>query len=257
VAVAEFDEPAAVIVKHATPCGAAARPTLAEAFTAALAGDPESAYGCVVAVNRAVDRAAAEAINATPFLEALGAPAFPADAFDLLKNRKARRFVLLPEDLVDRAAWQAPALRAVRGGVLAQDRDARALRDADLRVVTRRAPSEAERRALLFAWRVVKHARSNAVVLARDGATVGIGAGVTSRVLAVRNALHTAGERARGAVLASDGFFPMADGVELAAAAGVTAIIQPGGSIRDDEVVAAADAAGLAMITTGVRCFVH
>jgi phosphoribosylaminoimidazolecarboxamide formyltransferase/IMP cyclohydrolase len=256
-AVAEFDEPAAVIVKHATPCGAAVRSTVADAFAEALAGDPVSAYGCVAAVNRAVDAAAAEAINATPFLEVLAAPGYEPAAFESLKNRKTRRFLAAPRAMFNLGAWPRPTMRALRGALLVQDPDTRVVQRGDLHVVTERAPGDTELEDLLFAWHVVRHARSNACVLARGRATVGIGAGTTNRLDAVRLAVHTAGERACGAVLASDGFFPMADGLEAAIAAGVTAVIQPGGSIRDEEVAAAANKAGVAMAFTGVRAFVH
>ncbi len=256
-AVASFTRPAAVIVKHATPCGVAEDESPSRAYARALAGDPVSAYGCVAAVNRPVDEELAAAINDTPFLEVLAAPAFTPEGFARLKNTKTRRFVELPAAMFDATAWSEPWVRPVRGGVLVQDPELHTLDAASLRVVTARAPSEGEQAALVFAWQVVRHARSNAIVLARDGATVGIGAGTTSRVEAVHAALRTAGDRAAGAVIASDAFFPMADGLEAAARAGVTAAIQPGGSIRDEEVIAAANAAGMAMVLTGVRCFVH
>jgi phosphoribosylaminoimidazolecarboxamide formyltransferase/IMP cyclohydrolase len=262
--VAEFEVPSVVIVKHANPCGAASAPTLAEAWALALRCDPVSAFGGVVAVNRTLDEAAAAAI-ADIFAEVVIAPEAEPAALAALARKKNLR-VLLTGAMPDRAAG-GRTVRSVSGGLLAQTRDAGRVEAADLRVVTRRAPTQAEAADLLFAFRVCKHVRSNAIVYAKDGATVGIGAGQMSRVDSARIAAWKAEQAAvaaglpetltRGSVVASDAFFPFADGLDAAVAAGATAVIQPGGSIRDAEVIAAADAAGLAMAFTGMRHFRH
>jgi len=252
-AVGDFPDPTAVIIKHNTPCGVASAETLAEAVLQALVGDPVSAFGGIIAVNRPFDGAAAEALGDL-FVEAIAAPAFTPEARSLLSRRSDCRLLeMAPEaELPPDLSWE---LRSVRQGILLQDPDA--LGDLEWQVVSARPPTEEERESLAFAWRVVRHVRSNAIVLARGRATVGIGAGQMSRVDAVRMAVLKAGDRSRGAVLASDGFFPFPDGVEEAARAGVTAIVQPGGSVRDRQVIAAADAAGLAMLFTGRRHFRH
>jgi phosphoribosylaminoimidazolecarboxamide formyltransferase/IMP cyclohydrolase len=262
--VAEFDAPSVVIVKHANPCGAASASTLAEAWALALRCDPVSAFGGVVAVNRTLDEAAASAI-AEMFAEVVIAPDLEPAALAALARKKNLR-VLLTGAMPDRAAG-GRLVRSVSGGLLAQTRDAGRVEAADLRVVTRRAPTEAEGADLLFAFRVCKHVRSNAIVYVKDAATVGIGAGQMSRVDSARIAAWKAEQAAlaaglpetltRGSVVASDAFFPFADGLDATAAAGATAVIQPGGSIRDAEVIAAADAAGLAMVFTGMRHFRH
>jgi phosphoribosylaminoimidazolecarboxamide formyltransferase/IMP cyclohydrolase len=261
---AEFTRPAVVIVKHANPCGVALGATLREAWDRALACDPVSAFGGVVAVNRALDVDAAEAIGRI-FAEVVIAPAIADEAAPILARKSALR-VLVAGSVPD-PALPGRSLRSVAGGLLVQERDAAASRPADLRVVTRRAPSEREIADLLFAEIVAKHVKSNAVVFARDGATLGIGAGQMSRVDSVRIAAGKAAEAGRaagqqepptrGSVLASDAFFPFADGVEAAIAAGATAILQPGGSRRDGEVAAAAERAGVAMVFTGTRHFRH
>ncbi|MHB8730460.1 MAG: bifunctional phosphoribosylaminoimidazolecarboxamide formyltransferase/IMP cyclohydrolase [bacterium] len=253
--VREFGETAAVVVKHGIPCGVALAGTAREAYLGAREGDPVSAFGGIVAINRAVDCAAAEAINET-FLEAVIAPAFDEDAVALLGRKKAVRLLetgpLGPAGPTPGVDW-----RRVRGGLLVQDRDALDLVEADVKVVTSRAPIDAEWRDLRFAWTVCRHVRSNAIVFARGRQVVGVGAGQPNRVESVRIAGRVAGDRARGAAMASEAFFPFADGVEAAAAAGITAVIQPGGSKRDPEVIAAAEAAGMAMVTTGIRHFRH
>ncbi|MEX0696929.1 MAG: bifunctional phosphoribosylaminoimidazolecarboxamide formyltransferase/IMP cyclohydrolase [Dongiaceae bacterium] len=261
---AEFERPAVVIVKHANPCGVAVGDDLAAAYARALACDPVSAYGGIVAVNRPLDAAAAEAI-AGLFVEVVIAPQVDEGARAALAAKPNLR-LLETGGLPDPAA---PGLesRSLAGGFLVQERDAGRVAERDLKVVTRRAPSARERADLLFAFKVAKHVKSNAIVYARDGATVGIGAGQMSRVDAARiaawkarAAADAAGEkdsRAEGSVVASDAFFPFADGLLLAAAAGATAVIQPGGSLRDAEVIAAADEAGLAMVFTGMRHFRH
>ena len=249
--------PAVVIVKHLSPCGLAIGATAAAAFPAALASDPGSAFGGVIAVNRPVDAAfVAQPALADLFVEAVIAPTFSAEAVDWFAARKKNcRLVALGQSIAD-----APPLvewRAIRGGLLAQTRDAGDPPAAGWRVVSRRAPSAGEEAALRLAWIAVQHVKSNAIVLAHETATVGIGGGLPSRVDAVRLAAAKAGERARGAALASDAFFPFADGIEAAAAAGVTAVVEPGGSVRDDEVIAAADRLGLALVFTAARHFRH
>ncbi len=253
--VAEFTAPAVVIVKHANPCGVATGVDPAAAFEAALRCDPVSAFGGIVALNRVLDAAAAEKISAI-FTEVIIAPDATAGALDILASRKNLRLLLaggVPDPAAPGTNW-----RSVAGGFLVQSRDT-ARPEAGMRVVTRRAPTGTEMADLTFAFRVCKHVKSNAVVYARDGATVGVGAGQMSRVDAARMAAWKmqAGNLADGCVAASDAFFPFADGIEAVIAAGATAIIQPGGSVRDDEVIAAADQAGIAMVFTGIRHFRH
>jgi phosphoribosylaminoimidazolecarboxamide formyltransferase/IMP cyclohydrolase len=262
--VAEFARPAVAIVKHANPCGVAVGASLREAWDKALACDPVSAFGGVVALNRPLDRTAAEAIGRL-FVEVVIAPEVEPDAAARLAARAGLR--LLVAGAVPDPAAAGSAYRSVAGGILVQERDRAQVAEKRLSVVTRRTPSEAETADLMFADKVVKHVKSNAIVFARGGATVGIGAGQMSRVDSVRIAADKAAEigRAagspvsptRGAVLASDAFFPFADGLEAAVAAGATAVIQPGGSVRDPEVIAAADAAGIAMVFSGIRRFRH
>ena len=249
---------AAVIVKHTNPCGVARAPTVLDAYRMARDADPVSAFGGIVALTHAVEANTAMALAET-FLEAVIAPGFDRGALDVLKAKKSLRLLEVPLLAEARDAWtpEPRELRSVPGGLLVQSRD---FADADPRgwkVVTRRAPTPEEVEALSFAWSVVKHVKSNAIVLARRDVTVGIGMGQTNRVDSVRIASQRAGEKARGAVLGSDAFFPFPDGVEEAARAGVTAIAQPGGSVRDDEVIAAADRLDLAMVFTGVRHFRH
>jgi len=262
--VAEFDDPAVVIVKHANPCGVGTADTLAEAWDLALRCDKVSAFGGIVAVNRPLDAAAAERIAAI-FTEVIIAPEADAGARAALARKKNLR-LLLTGGVPDRAE-PGVAIRSVGGGFLAQSRDVGRVEAGDLRVVTKRAPTEAELADLLFAFRVCKHVKSNAIVYAKSGATVGIGAGQMSRVDSARIAAWKAAEAAKaaglempltqGSVVASDAFFPFADGLQAAIAAGATAVIQPGGSVRDREVIDAADAAGVAMVFTGMRHFRH
>jgi phosphoribosylaminoimidazolecarboxamide formyltransferase/IMP cyclohydrolase len=262
--VAEFDRPAIAIVKHANPCGVAEGADLASAWDLALRCDPVSAFGGIVAANRPLDRAAAERIAAI-FTEVVVAPDADEDARAVFATKKNLR-LLLTGGLPDPAA-PGRMLRSVAGGLLLQSRDIGRPAISGFQVVTRRRPTAAEEADLLFAVRVAKHVKSNAIVYARDGATVGIGAGQMSRVDSTRIAAWKSAEAARacgaaeplakGSVVASDAFFPFADGLEAAAAAGATAVIQPGGSVRDAEVIAAADAAGLAMVFTGMRHFRH
>ncbi len=247
----EFDEPFCGIVKHTNPCGAAVADTPAEAYRRALAADPVSAFGSIIALNRPLDGETAELMKEL-FVEAVIAPGYQPDAARILASKKNLRLMeMSPEtEPATELEW-----RTVAGGFLAQDEDRYFVRAQDLKTVTRRSPGEAETRDLLFAWRVCKHVKSNAIVVARDGRTVGVGAGQTSRVAAVALAV----ERLEGkeAALASDAFFPFRDGLDLAARAGVRAVIQPGGSVRDPEVIEAADEHGLAMVFTGVRHFRH
>ena len=255
--VAEFAGPTIVIVKHANPCGVATAGTLSDAWEAALRCDPVSAFGGIVAANRTLDAAAAEKIVAI-FSEVIVAPDADDAAKDILSRKKNLR-LLLTGRLPDPAA---PGLlvRSIAGGFLAQTRDTGTVTAADLKLVTQRKPSQAEIADLLFAFQVCKHVKSNAIVYARAGATVGIGAGQMSRVDSARIAAwkgNAAGQLTHGIVAASDAFFPFADGLDAVIAAGATAVIQPGGSIRDVEVVAAADKAGIAMVFTGMRHFRH
>ncbi|UPY36929.1 bifunctional phosphoribosylaminoimidazolecarboxamide formyltransferase/IMP cyclohydrolase [Sediminicoccus sp. KRV36] len=261
---AEFDEPAIVIVKHANPCGIAIADDLATAWDRALLCDPVSAFGGIVAANRRLDAAAAEKIAAI-FTEVVIAPDADEGARAVFARKKNLR-LLLTGGMPDPAA-PGMTFRSVAGGFLAQSRDAGRVMESDLRVVTKRAPSATEMADLLFAFRVCKHVKSNAIIYAKNLATVGIGAGQMNRVESSRIAAWKSEAAAKaagldqplavGSVVASDAFFPFADGLETAAAAGVTAVIQPGGSIRDAEVIAAADAAGLAMVFTGMRHFRH
>ncbi|WP_370196811.1 bifunctional phosphoribosylaminoimidazolecarboxamide formyltransferase/IMP cyclohydrolase [Aurantimonas sp.] len=265
--VGEFDPArtaAVAIIKHANPCGVAEGSDLLDAYRKALACDPVSAFGGIVALNRKLDRAAAEAIVQV-FTEVIIAPEADEDAIAIVAGKKNLR-LLLTEGLPDpRAAGRT--VKSVAGGLLVQSRDAGVVDDLDLKVVTRRAPSETELADLKFAFRVAKHVKSNAIVYARDLATVGVGAGQMSRVDSARIAARKAEDAAaaaghaepltRGAVVASDAFFPFADGLLSAVAAGATAVIQPGGSMRDDEVIKAADDNDIAMVMTGMRHFRH
>jgi phosphoribosylaminoimidazolecarboxamide formyltransferase/IMP cyclohydrolase len=260
--VREFlPQPAAVCIKHNNPCGAAVADTLVEAFRKAYEGDPLSAYGGVLAFNQRVDEATAQAItDPGRFIECVIAPDFEPAAFTLLTTRPTwKKNVRLLACGVLSTETQPLALREIDGGLLVQDRD-RNGPDTDFqdaKVVTKRAPTEAELADLRFAWAVCKHVKSNAIVLAKGRMVVGVGAGQMSRVDSVHLAVRKAGERRTGSVLASDAFFPFRDNVDEAAKAGVTAIVQPGGSMRDQDSIAACDEHGLAMIFTGVRHFRH
>jgi len=258
----DFDRPAAVIVKHNNPCGAAVGDTLVEAFGRAYACDPQSAYGGVIVINRPIDEALARELS-NQFIEVLLAPGFAPEALAVLSEKKNVR-------LLELERWPEPSheveAKPVIGGQLVQTRDVVTETREQMRVVTPRAPSEREWQAMLFAWTVCRAVRSNAIVIAAaadDGscATIGIGAGQMSRVDAVRIAVEKATDAQpqllAGSALASDAFFPFADGPQLAIDAGVTAIIQPGGSVRDDDVIAAAEHAGVAMVATGIRHFRH
>jgi phosphoribosylaminoimidazolecarboxamide formyltransferase/IMP cyclohydrolase len=255
----EFDSPAVIIVKHTNPCGAATGATVFDAYTKALAADPVSAFGGVIGINREVDAAAANEI-AKLFVEAIAAPSFTAEARERFAAKKNLRLVEV------RAAAPRPVVKHVSGGLLLQDADTARLRttelpsgelDPGLKIVTWRPPTAEEMRSLLFAWRVCKHVKSNAIVYARDGQTVGVGAGQMSRVDAARFGAQKAVLPLKGTVAASDAFFPFPDGLEEVAKAGATAVIQPGGSVRDQEVIDAADKLGIAMVFTGIRHFRH
>lgn len=246
----EFNEPMVAIIKHTNPCGAATGATILEAYQKALASDPVSAFGGVIGINRPVDGAAAEEI-AKLFVEAIAAPSFTPEARERFAAKKNLRLVEVA------SALQRPIVKQVSGGLLVQDADTQRITEDELDVVTWRPPSAEELRSLLFAWRVCKHVKSNAIVYARDGQTVGVGAGQMSRVDAAKFGAQKAVLPLQGTVAASDAFFPFPDGLEAVAAAGATAVIQPGGSVKDQDVIAAADRLGMAMVFTGVRHFRH
>ena len=251
---AKFENPAAVIIKHNNPCGAAERETLIDAYLKALACDPVSAFGGVLAFNRAVDTAAAEEV-AKLFVECIAAPGFADRAKEIFAAKKNLRLLELPAGGLD--PQRELQLKRILGGMLVQQPDLGEIKDDELRMVTKRAPTAEEIHTMRFAWKVAKHVKSNAIVFAKDGATLGVGAGQMSRVDSVRIAVMKAQSSLAGTVVASDAFFPFADGVEEAAKAGATAVIQPGGSVRDAEVIAAADRLSLAMVFTGMRHFLH
>jgi phosphoribosylaminoimidazolecarboxamide formyltransferase/IMP cyclohydrolase len=251
---AEFDRPAAVIIKHNNPCGTAEQSTLRDAYLKALACDPVSAFGGVLAFNREVDAATAEEV-AKLFVECIAAPGFDARARQRLSVKKNLRLLELPADGL--APEHELQLKRVLGGILVQQPNSGVLRSADVQVVTQRAPTADELAAMSFAWKVAKHVKSNAIVFAKDGATLGIGAGQMSRVDSVKIAVLKAQSPLADSVVASDAFFPFPDGVEEAAKAGAVALIQPGGSVRDKEVIGAADRLGMAMVFTGMRHFLH
>jgi len=257
--VKAFDEaPGCVIVKHANPCGVALGTTLGEAYNRAYQTDPTSAFGGIIAFNRALDAKTAATILERQFVEVIVAPTVTGAALPILAAKKNVRVLACGEWGPDRG-WSLD-YRRVNGGLLVQECDNKILNRTQLRAVTRRAPSEAEMRDLLFAWRVAKFVKSNAIIYARDNMTIGVGAGQMSRVYSARIAAikaADAGLAVKGSVMASDAFFPFRDGLDSAAEAGVTAVIQPGGSMRDDEVIAAADEHGIAMVFTGMRHFRH
>lgn len=252
-AVSSFDEPTVVIVKHLTPTGIATSEGIAQAYAAALASDPVSAFGGVIAVNRQVDDDFVEALGSL-FIEAIAAPGFTPTAQSALnEKRKNCRLLQIPQPY-DGLDFE---IRTIHRGLLVQRADLGDPEGTLVKTVTERKPTTEEMIALQFAWKAVQHVKSNAIVLAKPGKTVGVGGGLPSRVDAVQIAINKAGEEAAGAVMASDAFFPFADGIEAAVAAGVTAVIQPGGSIRDAEVIEAANSANIAMLFTGTRHFRH
>jgi len=254
-AVREFDGPAAVVVKHTNPCGVAVAESLEQAYRTAREADALSAFGGIVALNQQVVLPTETALTET-FIEGVIAPGYSEDALKKLRKKKKLRILdcgtMLPRDQA------ADVYRRIGGGLVVQQRDATGHDEVDLgQVVTKRAPTPEEMRALAFAWKIVKHVKSNAIVLTRERVSVGVGAGQMSRVESVTIACHKAGEATKGTVLASDAFFPFPDGIELAAEHGITAVVQPGGSVKDEAVIEAADKAGMAMVFTGKRHFRH
>ncbi|HUV05092.1 MAG TPA: bifunctional phosphoribosylaminoimidazolecarboxamide formyltransferase/IMP cyclohydrolase [Armatimonadota bacterium] len=262
--VKEFDEPACVIIKHANPCGAAVADDLSQAYLRALEGDPVSAFGGIIAFSGALTAKVAETImGGQAFYEVIIAPRFESDAIPVLTERKKWGANLRLLEVGDLKRPEAVAgieskdMKKVTGGLLVQDRDVSELSRSDLRKVTERTPTDAQIEDLLFAWKVVRHVKSNAIVIAKGKQVLGVGAGQMNRVNSVRLAVARAGDKAKGAVLASDAFFPFPDGPQEAGEAGVAAIIQPGGSVKDQEVVDTANRYGMAMVFTGVRHFRH
>ena len=252
--VAEFKNPAAAIIKHNNPCGTAEWATLLDAYLKALACDPVSAFGGVLAFNRALDARTAEEVVKL-FVECIAAPGFADRAKEIFAAKKNLRLLELPAGGLE--PGRALQLKRIFGGMLVQQPDLGEINDNELRIVTKRAPTAEEMHTLRFAWKVSKHVKSNAIVFAKDCATLGVGAGQMSRVDSVKIAVMKAQSPLSGSVVASDAFFPFPDGVEEAAKAGATAVIQPGGSVRDPDVIAAADRLGLAMVFTGMRHFLH
>ncbi|MFC1924150.1 bifunctional phosphoribosylaminoimidazolecarboxamide formyltransferase/IMP cyclohydrolase, partial [Chloroflexota bacterium] len=256
-AVIDFPDPAIAIIKHNNACGLASHGDLAEAYRRALAGDPVSAFGGIVSSNRAIDLATAQEISKTHF-DAIVAPRYEEEALAVLQRKKDMRIISLEtENLSARAGVSLMDVRRSGGGILIQIPDFYTEKEFSPRTVTRRAPTSKEMEDLFFAWRAVKNIKSNAIVIAKDNTLLGMGAGQPNRVTSVHLALRRAGENARGAVVGSDAFFPFADGVELAAQGGVTAIIEPGGSVRDQDAIDMADKYNIAMVFTGVRHFRH
>ncbi len=260
----EEDLPTAVIVKHTNPCGAAIAPTLAEAFQKARLGDVTSAFGGILAVTRTLDAATADEITGkNTFFEAIIAPDFEPEAIKILTERKKWGANLRLLEVGELRGWReksaasGPDFKRVVGGVLVQQPDHLVITAADLTVVTERAPTPEEIEEMLFGWKVMRHVKSNAIVFTNNRQLIGVGAGQMNRVRSVRLAVEQAGESARGAVMSSDAFFPFPDGPEAAAAAGITAIIQPGGSVKDAETIAVANRKGIAMVFTSVRHFLH
>ncbi|MFD6438239.1 bifunctional phosphoribosylaminoimidazolecarboxamide formyltransferase/IMP cyclohydrolase [Peribacillus sp. NPDC060186] len=251
--VKEFNEPAAVAVKHMNPCGVGVGTTILEAYEKAYEADSTSIFGGIIALNREVDKATAEKLHEI-FLEIIIAPGFTEEAVEVLTSKKNLRLLT-----IDFNASKKPErkLTSIEGGLLIQDRDAHSLKDAEVEVATKREPTLEEWKALELGWKIVKHVKSNAIVVCNNQMTLGVGAGQMNRVGAAKIALEQAGERATGSALASDAFFPMDDTVEAAAKAGVTAIIQPGGSVKDQDSIKKADEYGIAMVFTGIRHFKH
>ena len=255
--VKEFDKPACVIVKHANPCGVAVDEDILAAYERAFKTDPTSAFGGIIAFNRELDANTAEAIVSRQFVEVIIAPSISAEATQIVAAKKNVR-------LLECGEWSSKTTQAdikrVNGGILVQDRDQGMVEMGDLKVVSKRQPTEQELKDLMFCWKVAKFVKSNAIVYAKDGMTIGVGAGQMSRVYSAKiSGIKAADENleVKGSVMASDAFFPFRDGIDAAAEAGITAVIQPGGSMRDEEVIAAADEAGMAMVFTGMRHFRH
>lgn len=248
----EFSDPACVIVKHANPCGAAVAKNIDTAFQNAFNADSVSAFGGIVALNRECTASLAEKISQI-FFEVIIAPAFNQEALAIFAKKSNLRILELSQPLTT----DAQELKFIAGGLLVQDKDAHIIRQEDLKMVTQKKPTPAEIEDLLFAWCIVKHIKSNAILIAKNNSTVGVGAGQVSRIDAVDIALRKAGNNSKETVLASDAFFPFRDSIDRIAHTGINAIIQPGGSVRDEEVIAACDEHGIAMVFTGIRCFKH
>ena len=253
--VKEFDEPAVVFIKHTNPCGLAVAESSEMAYEKAYQSDPLSAYGSIIGINRRVEDKLASLVHDTPFVEAIVAPSYSPSAISLLKKKENRRIVEVGDlRIQDRHIKE---LKKISGGFLIQDRDLKTIFPDDIKVVSERKPDKEDIEELLLAWKMVKHVKSNAIILSRNKQLVGVGAGQMSRVDSVQIAVQKAGERCKGSYLASDAYFPFADGVEVAGRAGIKAIIQPGGSKRDDEVISTVNNLGMIMVFTGYRCFKH
>lgn len=253
--IKDFDEPTVTFIKHTNPCGLATSESIEEAYQKAYHGDPLSAYGSIIGINRRVEEKLARFIHDTPFVEAIVAPSYSQDALKILREKKNRRLVQVGNlRIQDRHVKE---IKKISGGFLLQDRDLKNISEDDLTVVSEKQPTGEDIEELLFAWKMVKHVKSNAIVLSRNKQLVGAGAGQMSRVDSVQIAVRKAGERSKESYLASDAFFPFADGIEEAAMAGVKAIIQPGGSMRDSEVIEVANRLSMIMVFTGYRCFRH
>ena len=250
----EFDEPTIVASKHANPCGVGSAKTIAEAYRKAYEADPVSIFGGIVAANREIDEETANEMAKT-FLEVIVAPSFSKEALEILTKKKNIR--LLQLENISHKNTSAVKARTVLGGLLIQDLDTQLLDEKEMKVVTKRQPTEKEMDDMLFAWKIVKHAKSNGIATAKDLTSTGVGPGQVSRIWALENAVRQGGDRIQGSVMASDAFFPFSDCVETAHQAGITAIIQPGGSVRDQDSIEAADKYGIAMIFTGMRHFKH
>lgn len=252
-ALKEFDEPTVVAVKHANPCGIGSGENISEAYEKAYSSDKVSIFGGIIAANREIDEKVAEKINEI-FIEIVMAPSFTDKALEILTKKKNIRIMKI-ENIIDKK-YKELDIKKVLGGLLIQDKD-NVLLGEELKIVTKSQPTDKEMEDLLFAWKAAKSVKSNGVVIVKDKGTIGIGLGEVNRVWAVQNAIERAGENVKGAILASDGFFPFKDSIELLAKAGVRAIIQPGGSLKDNEVIEEADKNGIAMIITGIRHFKH
>jgi len=253
--IKDFNEPTVVFIKHTNPCGLASDDSIQVAYQKAYAGDPLSAYGSIIGINRVVDAELAQLINDTTFVEAILAPDFQEDALEILRKKKNRRILKVGD--LSKKDMQVKDIKKISGGFLVQDRNLHELKIEDLKLVSEKKPTKKEMEELLFTGKTVKHIKSNAIVLTKDKQTVGIGAGQMSRVDSVLIAIRKSEGRSKGSYLASDAFFPFRDGIDEAAKAGVTAIIQPGGSKRDQEVIDAANEHSLVMVFTGTRCFKH
>jgi len=253
--IKDFNEPTVVFVKHTNPCGLASANSIQDAYQKAYAGDPLSAYGSIIGINRVVDAELAHLIDNTTFVEAILAPDFQEDALEILRKKKNRRILKVGD--LSKQDVQVKDMKKISGGFLVQDRNLHEIKIDGLKVVSEKKPTQQELEELLFAWKTVKHIKSNAIVLTKDKQTVGIGAGQMSRVDSVLIAIRKSEGCSKGSYLASDAFFPFRDGVDEAVKAGITAIIQPGGSKRDQEVIDAANEHNLVMVFTGTRCFKH